>query len=263
MKIKFIIPLLLSTLAISSELKAQNLKIYDVTTWEFIFSLSDVSFTDEFKTQYPNAEITKTNVRFTPFFNIGNYWNFDFGDHFGFYTGTGIKNVGLITDERLPEIVGSDQLMDYKIVRRLYTAGIPLAFKIGSFKENLYFFAGGEYEFAIHYKEKYWSDTQSRSGAKTKSQQWFGKQTPLTLPSLFAGVQLPGGFNIKFKYYLQDFLNNDYSKGSNNENGQPYNISDLTRYGQSTVYYISISWQIDTDEIKNKTCNPNTQLALN
>lgn len=263
MKLRYSLPLLLLAINLSSEIKAQKVNIYDVTTWEFIFSLSDVSLSNEFTAQYPNAEITKSNVRFTPFFNFGHYWNFDFGDHFGFYTGSGIKNIGLITDERLPDLVGSDQLVDYKIVRRLYTAGIPLAFKVGSFKEHLYFFAGGEYEFAIHYKEKYWSETHSRSGSKTKSYDWFGKQTPLTMPSIFAGVQLPGGFNIKFKYYLQDFLDNDYSKGRNNEPGQPYNISDLTRYNQSTVYYISISWQIDSDEIKKKTLNPDSQLAFN
>jgi hypothetical protein len=255
--------LLLLSLLITGEINAAKPKVYDVTTWEFIFSLSDVSLTDEFSAQYPNAEITKSNVRFTPFFNVGEYWNFDFGDHIGFYSGFGIKNIGLITDERLPDLVGSDLLVDYKIVRRLYTGGIPLAFKIGSFKENLYFFAGGEYEFAIHYKEKYWSDTQSRSGSKTKYREWFGKQTPLTMPSLFAGVQLPGGFNIKFKYYLDNFLNNDYVKGNNNVAGQPYDISDLTRYKQSSVYYISISWQLVTEDFKSKSSKENTQIAMN
>jgi hypothetical protein len=255
--------LLLLSIFITGEINAAKPKIYEVTTWEFIFSLSDVSLTDEFSAQYPNAEITKSNVRFTPFFNIGEYWNFDFGDHVGFYTGLGIKNIGLITDERLPDLVGSDNLVDYKIVRRLYTGGIPLAFKIGSFKENLYFIAGGEYEFAIHYKEKYWTDTQSRSGSKTRYREWFGNQTPLLMPSLFAGVQLPGGFNIKFKYYLNDFLDNSYAKASNTTAGQPYNISDLTRYKQSQVYYISISWQFDTDDIKNKTSKEDTQIAMN
>lgn len=247
----------------TGEVKALKPKIYDVTTWEFIFSLSDVKLNDAFIAQYPTAEITKSNVRFTPFFNIGEYWNFDFGNNFGLYTGAGIKNIGLITDERLPDLVGSQQLKDYKIVRRLYTAGIPLAFKVGSFKEHLYFFAGGEYEFAIHYKEKYWSDTQSRSGSKTKYREWFGKQTPLTMPSVFAGVQLPGGFNIKFKYYLNDFLDNGYTKASNSQVGQPYNVSDLSRYNQSTVYYISISWQFDNEEIKNKSWKEDTQIALN
>jgi hypothetical protein len=263
MKFKTYLLLSLGLFTVTANIKAIKPKIYDVTTWEFIFSLSDVTLSDEFTAQYPNAEITKSNVRFTPFFNIGEYWNFDFGDNFGLYTGAGIKNIGLITDERLPDLVGSDQLVDYKIVRRLYTAGIPLAFKLGSFKEHLYFFAGGEYEFALHYKEKYWSETQSRSGSKTKYREWFGKQTPLTMPSLFAGVQLPGGFNIKFSYYLNDFLDNNYSKGRNSEAGQPYNISDLTRYNQSKVYYISISWQLNTEEIKNKTFKEDTQIAMN
>jgi hypothetical protein len=242
---------------------AQKLKIYDVTTWEMIFSSSNVQFKDVFTTQYKNAEVTKTDVRYTVFFHLGEYWNFDFGNHIGIFTGMGIRNVGLITDERLPDYVGSDQLVDYKIIRRIYTAGVPLAFKLGSFSENLYLFAGGEYEFAINYKEKYWTGTQSRTGSKTKSNTWFGNQTPEFLPSVFAGVQLPGGINIKFKYYPDNFLNNNYTKGDNTVKGEPYNVSDLTRYKNSQVFYISLSWQIDNEDIKDNKWNHDSQFALN
>ena len=69
--------------------------------------------------------------------------------------------------------------------------GVPLAIKLGSFKNHFYFFGGGEYEMAFHLKEKYWTDSFDRSGPKTKSTEWFSSQTPTFLPSLFAGVQFP------------------------------------------------------------------------
>jgi hypothetical protein len=261
MKNKIIVIVFTLALYTTTSIFAQKVKIYDVTRWEMIFSSSIVQFNDAFTRS--GAEVTKTDVRFTVFFHLGEYLNFDFGNHFGLYTGLGIRNVGLISDERLPDLVGSNQLIDYKIIRRLYTAGVPLAFKLGSFSDNLFVFAGGEYELAINYKEKYWTGTQSRTGSKTKSNTWFGDQTPALLPSVFAGVQLPGGVNVKFKYYLDDFLNNSFTKGENTVDGQPYNVSDLTRYKTSQVFYISLSWQIDNNEIKNKKWAPDSQLALN
>jgi hypothetical protein len=246
----------------SSIVYSQKLKIYDVTSWEMIFSSSQVQFTDAFITQYPNAEVTKTDVRYTLFFHLGEYLNFDFGNHFGMYTGLGIRNVGLTSDERLPDLVGSSQLVDYKIIRRLYTAGVPLAFKLGSFSENLFFYAGGEYELALVYKEKYWTGTQSRNGSMEKYHDWFGTQTPAFLPSVFAGIQLPGGVSVLFKYYLNNFLNNDYAKDENSIEGQPYNVSDLTRYKQSQVFYLSLSWRLKNEEIKNKHFNSDSQFAL-
>jgi hypothetical protein len=263
MKNKFLAIVFFLALIKSSGVFAQKVKIYDVTTWEMIFSSGIVQFTDVFTAQYPNAELTKTDVRYTVFFHLGEYWNFDFGNHVGLYTGLGIRNIGLISDERLPDFVGSKKLIDYKIIRRLYTAGIPLAFKVGSFSEKLFVFAGGEYELALNYKEKYWTGTQTRTGSKTKGNSWFGDQTPELVPSVFAGVQLPGGVNIKFKYYLDDFLNNNFTKGINTVNGQPYNISDLTRYKKSQVFYISLSWQIDNEDIKGTKKARDSQLALN
>jgi hypothetical protein len=263
MKNKIFSVALVLLLIASTRVFSQKVKVYDITNWEMIFSFSDVQFTDAFSAQYPNAEVTKTNVRYTVFFHMGEYWNFDFGNHIGIYTGIGIRNIGLISDERLPDFVGSDQLVDYKIIRRLYTAGIPLAFKLGSFSDNLFFYAGGEYELGINYKEKYWRGTQSRTGSRTKSNTWFGDQAPGLLPSVFAGVQLPGGVNVKFKYYPDDFLNNKFTKGNNSVDGQAYNISDLTRYKKSRVFYVSLSWQIDSDEIKDKKKHSESQMALN
>jgi hypothetical protein len=258
MKWQYLLLLFFSTF-ILAQIKAQ--KIYTLTSGELIFSFSDVQLSNDFKSQYGNAEITKTNVRFTLFFHIGEYLHMDFNNKIGIFTGLGIRNVGLSSDEKLPDLVGSDQTLDYKIIKRLYTIGLPLAIKLGSFKDHFYFFAGGECESALQYKEKYWTNTQTRSGSMTKSTQWFGNQTPHFLPSVFAGVQMPHGFNIRFKYYLIDFLNNEYKSGNNDASGAVYNVSDLTRYAKSQVFYFSICWQFRNKGLIEYKQPANTQVA--
>jgi hypothetical protein len=233
-------------------------KTYSVTSGEMIFSFSNVEFTDAFLEDYPNAEVTKTNLRYTIFFHLGQYWHIDFTNNIGMLTGIGVRNVGLISDEKIPETVGSDEMIDHKIIRRVYMMGIPLGIKIGSFKDHIYFFGGGEYELAFHYKQKYWK-SHSRSGSKTKENEWFASQTPTFLPSVFGGVQLPGGIKIKFKYYLTDFLNHDYSRTNSGDN---FDVGDLTRYKTSQVFYLSLSWQFNTAYITKKEWQTDSEMAL-
>jgi hypothetical protein len=133
--------------------------------------------------------------------------------------------------------------------------------KFGSFRDHFFFFGGGEYEFAFVCKEKYWSGDFDRSGHKTRSVRWFSDQTPDFLPSFFAGIQFPGGVNIKFKYYLTDFLNNDYRTAGNTTDGAAFNPSDLTRYKSSHVVYFSLSWHFRTSEIWDRD-NSREQLTV-
>lgn len=235
---------------------AMTQKIYPVTSGEIIFSQSTTSFTQDFLTQYPDARVAADNVRFTVFFHIGQYIHYDVNDKFGLFSGLSIRNVGMITDEALPQTVSLDEgasvpYEDFKIIRRQYMLGVPLAFKIGSFDKHFYVYAGGEYEMAFHFKEKYWTGSFDRNDAKTKSKEWFGNQTPTFIPSLFAGVQLPYGLNLKFKYYMTDFLNSDYKVSSNTQEGTSYDLSDLSRYSESQVFYVSLCWQFNTSEIFN------------
>ena len=240
--------LLIITGAINVQIMAQN--IYPVTSGEIIFSQSQSSFTQEFMDQYPGANLSANNVRFTVFFHLGQYIHYDFNDKFGLYSGLGIRNVGMITDETLPQTVGTtDSYADHKIIRRQYMLGVPLAFKVGSFKKHFYIFGGGEYELAFVMKEKYWTGSFERDGAKTKNVKWFSNQTPTFLPSLFAGVQLPRGVNVRFKYYMTDFLNKDYKISSNNNVGSSFNVSDLSRYQESQIYYVSVCWQFNTSDL--------------
>ncbi len=238
----------------SFQLQAQN--VYPVTSGEIIFSQSNATFTQAFLDQYPGAGLDNNNVRFTAFFHLGQYIHCDFTDNIGFFSGLAVRNVGMITDENLPQTVSindgaSVPYSKYNVVRRQYMLGVPLALKLGSFKDHLYFFGGGEYELAFHLKEKYWTDSYDRSGPKTKSTEWFSSQTPTFIPSVFAGVQFPGGINLKFKYYLTDFLNTDYKVSSNSQDGSSFSISDLTRYESSQVFYFSLCWQFDTSALWN------------
>ena len=223
-------------------------KIYPVTSGELIFANGTVEFTEKYLQQFPEAQASGVPLRFTAFFHLSQYWHFDFTGNVGIYTGLGVKNVGLISDEILYN-PGVELYQPYKIIRRLYTGGIPLALKLGSFKDNLYFFGGGEVEFGIHYKEKYWN-SHNRSGAKTKYTEWFGNQIQPVLPSAIVGVQFPRGINVKFKYYLNDFLNHDHVN--------THFVSDLTRYKSSQVWYISLSWQFNTAYLKSLGEDGNT-----
>jgi hypothetical protein len=255
MKTKLYLLIFACLVLISSQASAQ--KLYPVTSGEIIFSQSQSSFTSSFVSQYPTAKLVANNVRFTVFFHIGQYIHYDFNNNLGMFSGLAIRNVGMITDETLPQTVSLTNgatvpYADYKIIRRQYMLGVPLALKIGAFNNHFYFYGGGEYEMAFHLKEKYWTNTFDRSGSKTKNTQWFSNQTPTFLPSLFVGVQLPGGINLKFKYYMTDFLNTDYTTSANSTEGSVFNISDLSRYKESQVLSFSLCWQFNTASLWNE-----------
>ena len=225
---------LLLVAVVAERAAAQN--VYPISSGEMIFSTGTTEFTDAYLAQYPGASVSENPLRFTMAFHYTQYWHVDFGNSLGVFVGLGVKNVGMVSDEVLYN-GAIDDYQNYKIIRRVYTGGIPLALKLGSFKNNLYVYGGGEVEFPIHFKEKYWP-SHDREGSKTKTSSWFGSQTESIMPSVMAGLQFPGGFNLKFKYYLNDFLNNGYK--DNNF------VSDLTRYKSTELWYVSLSWQFNT-----------------
>lgn len=248
MKTKICILSLLLIGAIQFSSKAQQ--VYAISSGEMIFSQNQTSFTSAFLQQYPKAELASSNVRFTTFFHFGQYVHYDLNDKFGLYSGLAFRNIGMITDENLPQTVSTEggevSYNHYKLIRRQYTLGVPLALKFGSFSKNFYVYGGAEYEMAFHFKEKYWADNYDRSGPKTKTTAWFGNQTQTFLPSVFAGVQLPKGFNLKFTYFLNDFLNSGYTKSQNSQDGEIFNVSDLSRYKESQIFQFSLGWQLRT-----------------
>ena len=193
-------------------------KVYTVSGGEVIFQSGSV----EKKKDGVNTGVN-TNLRFTLFFHIGEYLHYDFGDHVGMFTGLGIRNVGFITEE--------DSIKDKY---RTYNLGMPLAIKFGSFKKNLFLFGGAEYEWMFHFKHKTFVDD-----TKTKYTSWFSNHTPALIPSVFVGLQLPAGFQFKFRYYLDNYLEERYTYTSAPQG-----------YNKTQVWYISVSYQIRNNKIR-------------
>ncbi len=193
-------------------------KLYTVSGGEMIFQAALVDYKD--------GDAANTNLRYSSFFHFGEFIHHDFGDHVGVFSGIGMRNVGFILEEQ-----------DVKTKFRSYNLGIPLAFKAGSFTRNLYFFGGTEYEWMFHFKQKVFEN-----GNKYKYNRWFSNRTPDFIPSVFAGFQFPAGMQVKFRYYLDNFLNNKYN------GGDPRN--DYTTFDNTRIWYISVSYMIRNNRIR-------------
>jgi hypothetical protein len=191
-------------------------KFYAENSGEFIFSFANV---EQYGVKVPNK------MRFSLFLHLGQNLHYDFTNNIGMYSGYALRNIGFIIQEG-----------DVKTKHRTYSIGVPLALKIGSFSDHFYVYGGGSYEMFFHYKRKRFED-----GNKSKYSEWFSDRTDLFAPSLFAGVQFPKGINLKFKYYPNNFLNNDYSG--------PDQV-DYSSYNKSNLFYIALSFNIRTDKIK-------------
>lgn len=191
---KILIPLFLITI-VSFKSNAQP-KVYVTGGPEFIFSLAEID----------NNGLTGGNImRFAPFFNLQVNGNADFGKHFGLIFGGAIRNVGFIYN--LPDT-------NIKKKYRNYRLGIPVGIKLGRMNKFL-FYGGYEIEFPFHYKEKTFVNNAKQD---TKISDWFSARTPSYYHSFFVGVQFPYGFSLKFKYYLSEFFNEDFS----DSNTKPY-----------------------------------------
>ncbi|MGC9341393.1 MAG: hypothetical protein ACP5E3_01690 [Bacteroidales bacterium] len=196
----------------------QNDKFYTENGGEFIFSFADVE---------RNGQNINTPVRFTMFFHLTNKFHYDFSSFAGVYTGASLRNIGFITD-----------VDGIKTKRRTYSAGIPLALKLGALEKDFYVFGGGSYELFFHYKQKQFVD-----GNKTKFSEWFSPRTERFAPALFAGVHFPGGLTLKFQYYPQNFLNTDFQGTDFGE------TVDYSEYDNTNLFYIGLSYFIRPKKI--------------
>lgn len=193
-------------------------RTYSENSGELIFSFADV---------IRSGQDMATPMRFSMFFHGGKNYHLDFNNNIGMYTGWGLRNVGYITEEN-----------DIKIKRRSYSFGIPLALKIGLMDKRVYIYGGGSYELFFHYKQK-----RLEGGDKRKYSEWFSARTERFSPSLFAGIQFPKGINLKFKYYLNDFLNRDFT-GS--DFGQPVDYSEYTK---SNIFYFALTFNFKPEDL--------------
>ena len=202
--------------------------VYSVSSGELLFQFSDTEF---------NGLPVQEQLRFTIFPHFGQYWHLDIGNSIGLYTGVALRNVGFIYDEEVPL---------QKTIRRSLNLGVPLVIKLGSFKHHFFIFGGVEYELLFHYKAKRWYSNE-REGEKISDSEWFSDKTNRFVPAAVAGIQFPGGINVKFKYYLDDFLNLDYYGRDLHED----NVS-FASYTKHNMFYFSVSWQLRTDKIRDK-----------
>jgi hypothetical protein len=192
---------------------AQDDKIYTTTSGELIFSFATIN-------DAGNEE--GGIMRFSPAINIQNWLNFDRSEKIGFFTGLSVRNVGFIYDV--------DETTRKKY--RTYNVGIPVGVKIGNLSDMFLFF-GYELEIPVNYKEKTFIDEDKDD----KKNIWFTDRVPTVNHSLMAGIQLPYGATIKFKYYLTNFFDDDF-EASDGQGGtyKPYQDIDVN------IFYFSLSF---------------------
>jgi hypothetical protein len=211
---------LLFILTAFSNVKAQEQStknLYSSTSFEIIFSLANVDA--------DTMEVSNI-VRFAPVFNFQWLLNYDMSNNFGVFIGADIRNLGLIR-----EIQNTSPVTKYK--NRVYTLGIPAGIKLGNLNSGLFIYGGGEIEWAWNYKQK-----EFQNGDKIKKDiYWNPKQVNQWQPSVFVGLNFPYGMNVKFKYYFENLLKQDYV--AYNENNQPY----MPYAGQnSQIFYFSLNF---------------------
>lgn len=185
---------------------------------EMLFSFADIN--DE-------GVNRNSTLRWAPVLNIQGRYNYDVNEQIGFFTGIGVRNVGYIYDgyrERTTE--GTF----YKKKFRTYNIGVPFAIKIGNM-DNFHFYGGYEIEVPFVYKEKTF-DSGDKINTTTG---WFSNRTQTFQHGFIAGVQFPYGFNVKFKYYMSEFHNQNFTQ---NDGIKPY-------LGlESHIMYFSVGYNI-------------------
>jgi hypothetical protein len=179
---------------------------------EVIFSFADL---DVFGGEEGNI------MRFSPVFNLQTFLNYDPHSNVGMFAGLAIRNVGFIFD-----IPGTDTRKKY----RTYNLGIPLGLKLGKL-DKAFIYGGYEFEFPFNYKEKTFIDGEKED----KFNAWFSDRVPPVQQSVFVGIQLPWAFNLKFKYYLTEFFNQDFTETVNGMEVMPYNGV------RANVFYIALT----------------------
>ncbi|MCU0441866.1 MAG: hypothetical protein MUE96_05660 [Bacteroidia bacterium] len=195
-------------------------KIYPSSSGEMIFSFARI---------VKSGNEVSSNLRWSPVFNLQGLVNYDVGQSFGFFHGLAVRNVGFIYD-----VPGTDTLKKF----RTYNVGIPLGIKLGNVKDNGFFVYGGyEFEIPFNYKEK----TFVSERKVDKFSLWFSNRTEWYTQSVFVGFNFPKGFNIKFKYYLNQFFNQQFKETSNGVQSMPFQNFD------ANVFYIALDWNVFKD----------------
>ena len=208
------------TAQVFSQSKENKSKAYVTSGGELIFSFANVE-------QNGNSE--SSTMRFSPVFNLQVMLNQDMNKSFGLFTGLAVRNVGYIMNDYKDP---SNNLF-YKKKFRTYNLGLPLGFKVGNL-DKIFFYGGYEIEMAFTYKEK----TYEGGDKIDKISGWFSDRNELFQHGFLAGVQFPRGVNLKFKYYLSEFHNQDYTTNAG-----------IKPYGglKSNIFYVSMNFFLFKD----------------
>lgn len=171
-------------------------------------------------------------MRFAPFLNLQGMYNIDMGKNFGLFTGLAVRNVGYIYDNYKIYNDPND-LEDITYVKkkfRTYNLAVPLGLKLGRL-DKLFIYGGYEIEYAFNYKEK----TFEGDRKSDKFVVWFGDRAEQFQHGFLVGIQLPYGSNIKFKYYLSGFHNQDFV---DNDGNKPYENLN------TSIFYFSLNYNL-------------------
>lgn len=202
-------------------LRAQTQQFYTTSGGEMIFSFASID----------DAGSDDGNImRWSPVFNLQYLANYDVSKNIGFFSGVCVRNVGFIYDNYM----APEAEVAVKKKFRNYTAGIPVGFKIGNLDE-FFIYGGYEIEFPLNYKEK----TFENEVKTDKFNVWFSNRVPAVYHTLLAGIQFPYGANLKFKYYLTNFHNKDFTETlSDGTQVKPYGTLN------ANVFYVSLCFNL-------------------
>lgn len=191
--------------------QAQGPDKYILSGGEIIFSFADISG----NTGADNI------IRFSPVFNAQAWRVYDW-DSFGLFHGIAVRNVGFIANFE------DDKT---RIKFRTYNLGIPVGAKL-NLGQGIAIFAGYEFEIPFVYKQKTFVNEEKTN----KFTSWFSGRNKTLNHGLFAGLQFRGGINLKFKYYVNDFFNEDFEEVNDGVTSKPYENFN------ANVFYFAITF---------------------
>lgn len=194
---------------------------YTTSGGEMIFSFATID---------DDGSETGNIMRWSPVFNLQMLGNYDANRNIGFFSGINIRNVGFIYDNY--QYPGAENTVKKKF--RNYTVGVPVGIKLGRL-DKLFLYGGYEIEFPLNYKEKTFENEKKTD----KFNVWFSNRVPSMYHTFLVGIQFPYGGNLKFKYYLTNFHNKDFTeKLSDGTQVKPYEFLN------SNVFYISLNFAL-------------------
>jgi hypothetical protein len=191
---------------------------YFSSSGEMIFSFAKIN---------KGGRELESNLRWSPVFNWQGIVNHNFGQRAGIFYGLAIRNVGFIYD-----IPNTDSLKKF----RTYNIGFPVGLKLGNMN-GAFIWGGYEFEMPFVYKEKTFVNERKTEVFEV----WFSKRYNPFLNSVFLGINFKRGFNIKFKYYLDNFFNKEYTETVNGVQTKPF--ADFN----ANVFYIALDWNVFQD----------------